>query len=259
MKVRSGRWLFTGMVFVAAFAHGGTCTPDNLSKYSSNFSGGPGNGCTVSNLEYFNFFFQSTAVGQFIPDDVGNINVLPGGVDLTFSGFQSLAPHAGILTDFVGFDVDPAPVLTGDSISLDPPSGSVILDLYVCLPGTPFFVGRNPGDPADPNMYCGSSATFTGSATTSAIALDGPLVHLVNTGVNKTGSVTFATSTAQMGVLLRLTLDASDATAASLDAIENNVLQATAGPAPEPATWMLIGSGILITSLLRRFLPKRLS
>lgn len=255
MRFRHGVLVLLGLTF-AVFANAGPCTPDNLQNYVNNQSKGPGFGCTLANLEYFNFFFQSAGTGQVQPDLATNLTVTPGATGLTFTGFQSLNPNVGSLQDFIGLNVDPAPVLTGDSISLDPPLGGIQLDLYACLGATPFFVGKNTGNLSDTNLYCGANPTFD-PVTAVAINLGSPNASIVNNGNPlQTSTFNLAASTGQLGVLLRLTLNTTSVAGASLDGIGNQPLQ-QAGT-PEPGSWLLLGSG-LAALLLRSLRAKRLS
>jgi hypothetical protein len=258
---RSKLLLLIGFVFSAGLASAGTCTPGALTTYLNSFGGGPGAGCGLANLDYFNFYFQSAGTGQVSADSPGNITVTPGtpgATDLRFSGFQSLSAGQGTLTDFIGFNIDPAPVLTGDSISLDPPSGGVFVDLFTCLPDTPFFVGQS-GNPGDTSLYCGATSTFGGGAHV-AIDLANPSASIINNNSPfQTSTFLFPGTTGQVGILLRLSLNATSA-GASLDAIGNQPIQdLQAGGTPEPGTWMLLTTGLLALLLFRRFATKRLS
>jgi hypothetical protein len=259
---RSKLLVLMGFLPFAGLASAGACTPGVLTSYLNNFGGGPGTSCTLANLDYFNFYFQSAGTGQVSPDSPGNITVTPGtpgATDLRFSGFQSLSAGQGTLTDFIGFNIDPAPVLTGDSISLDPPSGNVFVDLFTCLPDTPFFVGQS-GNPGDTSLYCGTTSTF-GGGSHIAINLANPSASIINNNSPlQTSTFLFPGTTGQVGILLRLTLTTTSVGGASLDAIGNQPIQDGQGAgAPEPGTWMLLGTGLLTLVLFRRFVAKRLS
>ncbi len=256
MHLRCGVVLFIGWVMLAALAQAGACTIDSLDHYIANFPNGPGNGCTAGPLEYTNFFFQTTGN---ITDTAGNINVVPGGQALNFFGFKTLQQNAGNINYFIGFDVDPAPVLTGDSIFLDPPVGGVTLDLFTCLPDTPYFVGGS-GNVGDTNLYCGASLTYD-PANAVAINLSAPNATIVNNGQPaQTASFTFPVSTSQAGILLRLSLQTSqNSPTASLDSIANDLILGRSGGVPEPATWSLLGLGLIGAAMLKRARSKRLS
>jgi hypothetical protein len=170
-----------------------------------------------------------------------------GGFGFNFNGFQTVS--TGNLTYYLGFDaiIDPAPVLTGDSIGLDPPSGNVTLSLYVCLPNAPYITHTD--DLKD--LSCGTAANF-GDGTNFAIDLSKPAAQLINTlvpGPDQFTTVQFPSAVTQIGVLLVLKLDSDDP--ASVGAIGSAPTQIAADP--ESGTWLLFGTGLLVVLLMRRF------
>lgn len=233
----------------AASTVGAACVQDTLSNYIKNTSNGPGTGCTVAGLQYTNFFFLTTTTNiDHSGTPAGSIVVTPNdATGLTFTGF---APNTFVGTTidyFIGFDVltDPAPILTGDSISLDPPVGNVVLTLSVCLSDTPFFTGQS-GNLSDNNLYCGTQPTF---AAGSNVAIQGPNFSLANkNGTDQTGEFDFLSGVPQFGMLLHLTL--TDDTTASVGAIGNNPIQQSG--VPEPASCMLLGGGFIALWALRK-------
>ncbi len=233
----------------AAGTIGGPCVQDSLSNYISNTGDGPGTGCTVAGLQYTNFFFLTRSTNLDQPGtQATSITVTPNdATGLTFTGFAPNSSLGTTIDYFIGFDIltDPAPILTGDSISLDPPVGNVVLNLSVCLPDTPFFTGQS-GQPGDNNLYCGSQPKFADGSDTP---IKGANLSLANkNGTDQTGEFDFPAGVPNFGVLLHLTL--TDDTTASVGAIGNNPIQQSA--APEPAAWMLLGGGFIALFALRK-------
>jgi len=246
----------------AGVQQAGPCTGDTLANYIQVLNSFA-NGCTLgpTPLTYYNFQFE-TLSNSGLSDGAGNINVAPGATtDLGFSGFQSLSGPNLDLTYLIGFNIDPAPVLTGDSISLDPPFGIVSLSLYVCLPQTdlPFLRGPNPSIEGDTNMYCASTPDWgTGAAKPIILGTDSVLTLTNTDNVYQTGTFQFPTPVSQVGILLQLSFSTTGASPnASVGGTGNAPGEQLA--TPEPGTWLLIGSGLLITVLLRRYKLNRLS
>lgn len=242
---------------MATVSQGGPCTDDTLANYIEVLNSFP-NGCTLGKapLTYYNFQFETlSSVEQ--SDTADKINVTAAGTDLSFGGFKSLTQANLDLTYLFGFNIDPAPVLTGDSISLDPPFGNVSLSLYVCLPQTdlPYLRGPNPSDPADTNMYCASTPDWGTGAAQAIDLTNGAVLTLTNTlNVDQTGTYTFPTSVSQVGILMKLTFQTSDLSPnASAGATGNTAAVQDQGPdAPEPGTWMLLGAGLSIVLWRRK-------
>jgi PEP-CTERM motif len=238
--------LLTAAIASATPVQGGApCTQDTYLGYLS-LNDGPGTGCTNPvdpNLEYYNFFFSTSSNTEGNSDIPNNITVSPdGGFGFNFTGFQTVT--TGDLTYFLGFNIDPAPVLTGDSISLDPPKGNVILNLYICQQDTPFLTQSEGG------YFCSTQPNFgDGSDIQIIFGVTQPAATLTNVdGTDQSTTASFA-PTGQIGVLLQLTLNADDP--ASVGAIGSAPTQILA--TPEPSTWMLLASGVLAIALWRRF------
>ncbi len=236
--------LAIGLASATPVQSGGPCTTDTYADYISSLNG-PGMGCTNPvdpNLEYYNFLFSTSSTGSNF-DSPSNITVSPdGGFGFNFTGFQTVS--TGDLTYFLGFNVDPAPVLTGDSISLDPPVGNVTLNLYICQQDTPFLTKGGEG-----GFFCSTQPNFAdGSNSQIIFGETQPAATLINVnGKDQSTTASFA-PTGQIGVLLQLTLNADDP--ASVGAIGS--APALILSTPEPASWILLASGLLLFLLKSR-------
>src|SRR5580704_1528097 len=165
-------FLFIALVMVAgavtAKADISYCSTEvtNLTSFMAQTSDGPGFGCNIGDIEYYGVQFASmTTEGATTPATSDQI-----GVGFTTSGFFLTGiPEVdqGTVTYLIGFNIDPAPVLTGDSISLDPPSGEVSLTAYYC---------SNQDQPnvtySENNFYCGAGPNFNGSADSPVLNME---------------------------------------------------------------------------------------
>ncbi len=232
---------------------GGSCLQDTFDHYITETSDGPGTGCTSvndPNLEFTNFLFRTTSTGNVNSDVASNITVSPDNAfGFNFSGFQTVS--TGDLTYYLGFDIDPAPVLTGESLSLDPPFGKVTLSLYTCLPDLPY-VTTAASD--DPHIYCSSTPVFDIAGQFHQIDLDTEFkLRLVNpgpgVGPDQSDFFPFPGNQGQVGILITLTLDSDDP--AGVGAIGSAPSQISA--TPEPASLLLFGIGAAAIAARRRF------
>ncbi len=227
------------------------CEPgtNTLQDFIANTSDGPGFGCNVGDLEYFGVQFRATTSGPTTPTTADQITISFDG-DLGFNFGNIPEVDAGSVSYLIGFNIDPAPVLTGDTISLDPPVGNVTLSAYLCPASAPYLTSSGASD--DPQLYCGTAPVF-GDGTNTAIntGISGtPIATISNiNGTDQSSSFQFpGAPLTQIGELLVLTLNADDP--ASVGAIGEDPAEISA--TPEPAAWMLLASGLMLLTY-RRF------
>jgi hypothetical protein len=245
----------------ASTAWGGACVTDSLADYISNFGNNtsptaPMNGCTqsvVGNpsapvfINYGFTFATSSMTGN--SDTAGDIGLTPTSATpmFTLGGFESLSAGAGDLEYFIGYNIDPAPVINGDSISLDPfTSGTATLNVYVCTGADPYFLGDDAGE-----FECGSSY---GTGFTNGVPINLADPAAVATTGSPMAMVTFGSSTSQVGILLELILNAGS-TGTGTGEITNTL---SASAVPEPASALMIGSGLAAAIFLRKRIRARL-
>jgi len=227
------------------------CPTDTLDVFINSFTA-PRNGCiqgAQNNVENYGFTFE-TRSSSGNSDVASSILVTPNNpaATLGFGGFETLAPGGGDIEYFIGYNIDPPPILTGDSISLDPfNAGTATLNLYVCQGDTPFFLGDNDG-----TFECGSTFGIGFSGGTSPINLADP-----NASVNSTTpNATFGfPPTSQVGILLELVLEAGSTGTGSGNFGSDPAVQ---GTAPEPASLLLVGLTLAAAIGFRKFIQNRL-
>ncbi len=246
-----------------ALAQQPSCPTNTLDVYINSFTA-PGNGClqgAQNNVENYGFTFETRSnSGQ--SDVSTNITVNPDNpsATLAFSGFESFAAGSGLdIEYFIGYNIDPPPILTGDSISLDP-FNDAILNLYVCpgsvngsnVTGTPYFLGDLGG-----TFECGSTfgSGFSGG-TLSAINLNSPTGSVNENCCDPMTTVSFS-PTSQVGLLLELQIDTppnGSGLGSGTGTFGNDPVQSL----PEPSSLWMLGSGLVAAVGCRKFIQNRL-
>jgi hypothetical protein len=236
-----------------------SCMPGALTTYINGVNSDCVQG-SQSNIFNYGFTFE-TRSNDDLSDVPGNIQVTPNNPagTLSFSGFLNLPSGSEeSIQYFIGYNIDPPPILTGDSISLDP-FNDAVLTLYVCqgsvngtsVTGTPYFLGDIGG-----NFLCGSTPNFSGGTTTNI--LDSPLTTTVSEICSQcgdpSGNVNFP-ATNQVGLLLELSLVAPPE---DVPGGSGNGTFSDQSTVPEPASALMFGSGLAVAFGLRRLMHARL-
>ncbi|MBL8176535.1 MAG: PEP-CTERM sorting domain-containing protein [Bryobacterales bacterium] len=183
------------------------------------------NPCSQGPLIFEAFAFQKTSVAGTIT--AADITVTPDGVD----GFNFFTPKFNgtfpVLERYaISYIVDPAPILAGDELSLDPPEGGIKVTKYSCVDDILYFSNIN-----NPSTYV------------CAIKNVAPY-SLTVTPANLEASLTYPSPGTIVSVLLIIELQG---TVKDLEGILSD------NPAiPEPATFSMMGGAIAGLALLRR-------
>jgi hypothetical protein len=218
------------------------CPTSTLDVYTAS-----GYACTqANNIE--NYFFTYSTNGS---QAASTITVMPGATDdsLTFGGFNPVTTGPEV-DYFIGYNIDPAPVLGGDTISLDPFLNAV-LTAWVCpgsvtpngegstVTGTPYYIGNDTCSSAQPGFSGGTTSNILSSTeTTSIVAID-------------PANIPNFVTTSNVGILLELQLMSDSGTGT----LGNDPLLASS--APEPGSLLTVGSVLAAAILLRKLIQNR--
>ncbi|MBL8221164.1 MAG: hypothetical protein JNL62_18160 [Bryobacterales bacterium] len=199
------------------------CPTNTLDYYRSNFT--TLSPCTQGDLLFKGFdFAKTTAAGSVT---AANISVTPDGVD----GFNFFTPLWNgtfpVLERYaIAYIVDPAPILAGDELTLDPPEGGITVSKYTCADDLLVFANIN--NPATYKCLIGNTAPYS----------------LTVTPANLSASLTYPTPATLVSVLLIIELQG---TVTGLEGILSDTPKI-----PEPATCsMMLGALIAGAAAMR--------
>jgi hypothetical protein len=210
------------------------CVANTLDQY---LLIGPG-GCSIGDeIAYFGFSFAVVSSGGgAIPIAAADILMTPTAGDfltsLAFSSSGFSVTGNESVTYRIGYTIDPHPILYGFEDFMDVSSpvfpGSATITTDLCI-----------------------GAAFTGISCLGPGVPDSVQVFHAGTTSQLSDSTNF-TPTAVLGVLHTIVLAANGASA------DFNGVTSSTTITPEPATWLLIGSGLFGAGLLRRRREKSL-
>jgi MYXO-CTERM domain-containing protein len=207
------------------------CGADNLQNYITLTANPPTTGgCAIGILDYYDFSYHLVSGGL----QASAIAVTP--LSSGFS-FGPVSVAAGQTLQFeIDYDlvVDPAPIITGDKLKLDPPTGDVTVTEYFCNDLT---------------------YTYTGSCE-FGFQPESLTVGTPSSGYPSDASITFnpPATTQQVGILFTLIGGANGASFDGLDSastVESGSF-VVATPEPPASASLLLGMALLTLALVGR-------
>lgn len=199
------------------------CPTNTLAHYAANFS--TLNPCAQGDLIFKEFDFAKTTVAGSIT--AADISVTPDGVD----GFNFFTPLWNgtfpVLQRYaIAYIVDPAPILAGDELTLDPPLGGITVTKYTCADDLLTFTNIN--NPSTYKCAIGNTTPYSLTVTPS----------------NLSASLTYPSPATVVSVLLIIELEG---TVTGLEGILSDTPKI-----PEPATYsMMLGALIAGAAAMR--------
>jgi hypothetical protein len=190
------------------------CGAGTVATYQSLTMNPPSTGgCAIGILDYYNFTYLP---GTNAPA-ASAIDVTPSGSGFSF-GPVTAAPGQTVSFEIdYGIIIDPAPVIGGDDLKLDPPTGDVTVTEYFC----------------NDISYVGSGDCYPSTPAPSLT------VGTPGTGYPSEASITFAhpaTTSEYVGIVFTLT---GGATGASFDGLDT--VSIISSPEPASAAGLLVG------------------
>ena len=209
----------------AANAFAAPCIPETLSYYKANY--GELNACSSGVLNYFSFDFSKlSSFGAVTADDI-YITPDPANDTLLFNGIQSSTFNHVVLPGqaeqyLLSYVIDPPPIVAGDDLTLDPPTGPIYVSRWSCTE-QPFSQAPTPGSIAGvgPTNYTNNTFLCIDGSTPYYLQVS-PLTQL-------SASVTFDVPARY--VFTRMAIDLLPGNHAGLEGIVSQ-----SNTVPEPGT-----------------------
>jgi hypothetical protein len=210
--------LFAAGSFSSLFATGNfpACVSGTVASYIAVTANPPASGgCANGVLDYFDFKYIA---GSNAPD-ASNIAVAPLGTGFTF-GPVTAAPNETVQFE-IDYDIviDPAPIITGGRLRLDPPTGDVTVTEFFC----------------NDTQYIGGGLCL-GSIPAQSLTVGTP-----GTNFPDTASISFdptAKVSQQVGIVFTLN---GGVTGASFDGLDSVSVVVVSAPEPATAPGLLLG------------------
>ena len=221
------------------------CIPETLSYYKTNY--GELNACTSGVLNFFSFDFSKlsafgsvTANDIYITPDPSQDTLLFNGVNI--STFNHVVLPGQAEQYLISYVIDPPPIVAGDDLTLDPPTGPIYVSRWSCT-DQPFSQFPTPGSITGigPTSYANNSFECLNGANPYFLQVS-PLTQL-------SASVTFAVPARY--VFTRMAIDLLPGEVTGLEGIVSQS-QTTV---PEPGTFIpaaLALAGMAFHRLRRR-------
>ncbi len=152
----------------AANAFAAPCVPETLSYYKANY--GELNACTSGVLNFFSFDFSKlSSFGSVTANDI-YVTPDPSQNTLLFNGVLPSTFNHSVLPGqaeqyLVSYVIDPPPIVAGDDLSLDPPTGPIYVSRWSCTdqPFSQFPVPNSIGGVGPTNYTSNSFECIDGS------------------------------------------------------------------------------------------------
>lgn len=221
--------VFGGCAFATSSSAVSACGTASLAGYESSYPFPATAGCSIGILDYSNFSYQAISNAPATNDIILTPSTSNQGFSFTQAGGTPFVANAGEVVQFeIDYNIliDPAPVIHGSSLVLDPPTGNVSVTQYFCNDSQYFYPGTCFGGPTD-TLHVGTPVT--GYPYSAVINFSNP-----------------ANNFEEVGILF--TLDGTNGPA-SFDGLSTGT---EVSLTPEPATVLLVGAFLFGGFALKR-------
>lgn len=218
-----GLLMSVSTAFAGSVGGAAPCQAGSIGSYLSS-----GFVCNVGSVDVFNFTLEMDTGNGFeaaSPYALAQLHILPsvnssdGSSTLFVGGFPLFQVDASTSLGWrLGFTVDPPPIITGETLEIDPPYGEILGHQLYCMDGT--------------------------------FANGCPASGLVQFSIGSPAVLTFAPALATLDTLTTFYLNPNQTTASGMDALVFN-FQTTAAT-PEPSAWLLAAGGLAFLARYRR-------
>lgn len=233
-------------VFGATLAEIPACQTGTLASYVSTYGSSNQGSCSIGALSFTNFYFQSLKV---VTDGVASTRITSADLILTpdaatnsfFIGVNNLDllnPVNLLVAEryLIAWYADPPPIIAGDELRLDPPSGPVTATKFGCIDSTFTNTGSVENVLLNKTTQDYSSSTFdcAGPAIGYMLKTDG----IVGNDINLNASIDFDNPAYALDI--RLVIDFAPGTVTGFEGIELDTTTV-----PEPGANLMIAGGLL--------------
>ncbi len=244
MNLRSLLALTFFLAASSTVALAGPCATNTLAFYrDTHFDG---NACSNGNLFFFNFVFAQISGPANVNANSIVVSPSTAGIGLDFSGTTESIFNR-VVTEreqyYISYTVDPPPVVAGDDLYLDPPTGPIVVSRWTC-----------PDDVFNQSVgFMSLSGLATASYSTTFQCLNrgegsAPFFIQATSGSEDAlrDSVTYPNLASS--VTVRMVIDLFPGVHTGLEAI-----QATQQVVPEPAAFLPLAAGVAgLVAFVRR-------
>jgi len=229
--------LLPGKLLFALFAAGSisglfatpgvpNCASGTLASYVSS-STFPTGGCSIGILDYYTFSYHPLSNAPLASDITVGLSKTGTGFSFSRTDGTAFTASAGTIVKFeIDYNIliDPAPIITGGDLGLDPPSGNVTITEYFCNDLQYVFSGfcfaTIPTASTPQTLQVGTQAT--GLPLKKSIVFNPPAFNFQDVGIV-------------------FTLDGTNGTS-TFDSLDNNTVVVAV---PEPASAAVFVFGLL--------------
>lgn len=175
--------VWTGSAYATSTAAVSSCGTASLDTYESSYNFPSSSGCAIGILDYSNFTYRALSNAPAASDIILTPSTSNQGFSFTQAGGTPFVASAGEVVQFeIDYNIliDPAPVIHGSSIRVDPPTGNVTVTEDFCNDSIYYYPGTCYGGPLD-TLSVGTPVT--GYPYSASINFSNPAMNFETVGI----------------------------------------------------------------------------